>query len=117
MGVQLKRIYDPPADDDGYRVLIDRLWPRGISKDTAQLDDWLKDLAPSDELRHSFHGHPNRYDEFKAAYAAELADRAEQLDGLRARIDDGEVTLLYAAKDTTHNNAVALCEILGVTPK
>lgn len=117
MGVHLKRIYDPPSDDDGDRVLIDRLWPRGVSKDAARLDDWLKDLAPSDELRSMFHGHPDRYDEFKAAYAVELADRTEQLNDLRARIDEGDVTLLYAAKDTEHNNAVALCEILGVAPR
>lgn len=117
MGARVKRIYDPPADDDGYRVLIDRLWPRGISKADAQLDDWLKDIAPSHELRRDFHGHPEKYDEFKAAYADELNAHGGTLEALRSRIDDETVTLLFAAKDTEHNNARALCEILGVAAK
>jgi uncharacterized protein YeaO (DUF488 family) len=117
MGTQLKRIYDTPSDDDGYRVLVDRLWPRGIRKADAKIDEWLKEIAPSDELRRDFHGHPERYAEFKEAYAAELEAHARTLDELRARIEQGPLTLLYAAKDTEHNNARVLGEILGRTER
>ncbi len=104
----VKRVYDAPAPGDGTRVLVDRLWPRGIAKD--RIDLWLKDLAPSDALRHEFHGHPDRWDEFCAAYATELGSPSVQaaLAALAAERKKGPVVLLYAAKDEHRNNAVAL---------
>jgi len=106
----LKRVYDPPAAGDGTRILVDRLWPRGIAKDKAAIDLWLKEIAPSDALRHRFHGHPADWKEFCAAYAAELAAPAAQVaaKALREQMRKGPVTLLYASRDETHNNAVAL---------
>jgi uncharacterized protein YeaO (DUF488 family) len=106
----LKRIYEPPSPDDGARILVDRLWPRGVSKDKAELDLWLKDLAPSDDLRKRFHGKPDDWDAFRAAYAVELKDPVAKaaVDQLRERLRDGPVTLLYAARDEERNNAVAL---------
>lgn len=107
---QLKRIYDAPARSDGTRILVDRLWPRGIAKDKAKIDLWLKDVAPSDALRKQFHGHPEDWDDFVAAYAKELASAAAQpaVAELEALMRKGPVTLLYAARDEAHNNAVAL---------
>lgn len=104
----VKRVYEPSAPGDGTRILVDRLWPRGVSKD--RIDLWLKDIAPSDALRHEFHGHPDRWDEFCAAYATELGSAPAQaaLATLDARLKDGPVTLLYAAKDEARNNAEAL---------
>ena len=106
----VKRIYESPDADDGARILVDRLWPRGIAKDRARIDLWLKDIAPSHDLRRRFHGKPDDWDAFLAAYAAELAAEAAQaaLQELRARLRKGPVTLLYAARDEVHNNAVAL---------
>ena len=105
-----KRVYAPPSKDDGTRVLVDRLWPRGISKDAAKIDLWLKDIAPSTALRKEFHGRPDAWDAFRAAYAAELAaapagDAALELQALAKR---GRLTLLFAARDEERNNAVAL---------
>lgn len=108
---QLKRVYDAPADDDGTRVLVDRLWPRGLTKDKARIDLWLKDIAPSDALRREFHARPGRWDEFRSAYTEELKD-GEALEQLRTLCRKQRVTLLYASKDETHNNAVALRELL-----
>ena len=104
----LKRVYDPPAAEDGVRILVDRLWPRGIPR--ASVDLWLKDIAPSNELRRTFHGQPERWDAFRAAYAAELgtAPAVAALAILKDRLEAGPVTLLYAARDEEHNNAVAL---------
>ncbi|MGX5733983.1 DUF488 domain-containing protein [Bosea thiooxidans] len=104
----VKRVYDPPAPEDGTRILVDRLWPRGVSKD--RIDLWLKDIAPSDALRREFHGNPDRWEEFRAAYAAELGGASAQaaLATLDAKLKDGPVTLLYAAKDEIRNNAEAL---------
>jgi uncharacterized protein YeaO (DUF488 family) len=106
----VKRIYESPDADDGARILVDRLWPRGIAKDRARIDLWLKDIAPSHDLRRRFHGKPDDWDAFLAAYAAELAAEAAQaaVQELRARLRKGPVTLLYAARDEVHNNAVAL---------
>lgn len=108
--LKVKRIYEAPAAADGMRILVDRLWPRGIAKDKAKIDLWLKEIAPSDELRKRFHGHPEDWDAFRAAYFAELerppADAA--MKELRAHLRKGPVTLLYAARDEAHNNAVAL---------
>ena len=104
----VKRVYDPPAPTDGTRILVDRLWPRGISKD--RIDLWLRDIAPSDALRHEFHGHPDRWDEFRAAYAAELgtAPAWAAVATLDEKLEEGPVTLLYAARDEHRNNAEAL---------
>jgi uncharacterized protein YeaO (DUF488 family) len=108
--LRLKRIYEPPSAEDGARILVDRLWPRGVSRDKAELDLWLKDLAPSDALRKRFHGKPDDWEAFRAAYAVELKDSAARaaVDQLRDRLRDGPVTLLYAARDEARNNAVAL---------
>ena len=110
--VRTKRIYDPPERSDGYRVLVDRLWPRGISKQRAKLDEWAKELAPSDELRKRFHRKRESWDEFRSAYRAELEDHPNTLDHLRKRARKKRVTLLYAARDTERNNAVVLAELL-----
>ena len=106
----LKRIYDPPDAGDGTRILVDRLWPRGIAKDKARIDLWLKDVAPSYALRKRFHGKPAEWEAFCAAYAAELEGAAAQAAAqeLRDRLRKGPVTLLYAARDERRNNAVAL---------
>lgn len=106
----LKRVYEPPAAGDGTRVLVDRLWPRGIAREKARIDLWLRDIAPSDALRKRFHGKPEDWDGFRAAYAVELEDAAAQAAAaeLLERLRDGPVTLLYAARDEHRNNAVAL---------
>ena len=108
--MQLKRVYDPPANSDGTRILVDRLWPRGIAKDKAQVDLWLKDIAPSHALRKRFHGKPEDWDAFRTAYAAELmgAEAEDAVKQLRALARKGAVTLLYAARDEERNNAMAL---------
>jgi uncharacterized protein YeaO (DUF488 family) len=110
MPIRLKRAYDPPAEDDGTRVLVDRLWPRGLARHKARIDLWLRDIAPSDALRRRFHGKPDDWESFCTAYADELeAPTAKaavaELDGLARR---GAVTLLYASRDERRNNAVAL---------
>lgn len=116
MTIHTKRIYDEPAQDDGARVLVDRLWPRGISKQDAGLDHWLKEIAPSHDLRKRFHGRPESWTEFVDAYRAELSDpseeAADQLELLESLAEEGDVTLLYAAKDRDKNNAEALKKIL-----
>ena len=106
----IKRVYEPPAKNDGTRILVDRLWPRGIAKDKARIDLWLKDIAPSDGLRKRFHATPENWDEFRDAYAIELKATAAQAAAklLRDYLRRGPVTLLYAAKDATRNNAFAL---------
>ncbi|MCM2359185.1 MAG: DUF488 domain-containing protein [Geobacteraceae bacterium] len=110
--VKLKRIYDPPAPGDGRRVLVDRLWPRGISKDEARLDEWLRELAPSDGLRKWFGHDPGRWEEFRSRYREELKAQGELLERLRNESEKGTVTLLFAAKDAERNNAVVLKEML-----
>jgi uncharacterized protein YeaO (DUF488 family) len=109
-GFRVKRVYAAPAPDDGFRVLVDRLWPRGVAKERARVDLWLTDIAPSDALRRRFHGHPAKWDEFVAAYARELARAPAQAAAadLHQRVRSHSVTLLYAARDEAHNNAVAL---------
>ena len=108
--IALKRVYAPPDAGDGTRILVDRLWPRGIARDKARIDFWLKDVAPSDALRKRFHGNPDDWDAFCAAYFAELEEPAAQAAAkdLLARLRKGPVTLLYAARDERRNNAVAL---------
>jgi uncharacterized protein YeaO (DUF488 family) len=112
LDVRAKRIYDPPERDDGYRVLIDHIWPRGVSRERARLDEWARELAPSDELRKWFDHVPERFDEFRARYCDELAAQYERLDDLRRRAASGPLTVLYAARDREHNNAVVLAELL-----
>jgi uncharacterized protein YeaO (DUF488 family) len=112
MDVRLKRAYEPPAASDGYHVLIDRLWPRGVRRDEAQLDEWAKELAPSGELRRWFAHDPERFDEFRRRYTAELAAHEEKLRELRRRARNGTLTLVYGAHDKEHNDAVVLAGIL-----
>ena len=112
MTVRTKRIYDEPTEADGTRVLVDRLWPRGVSKADADLDAWLREVAPSDELRGWFDHDPEKWSAFTDRYEAELAERPEALEGLLETAREGTLTLLYAASDTDHNNAVALKAVL-----
>ena len=109
--VRIKRIYDEPAADDGYRVLIDHVWPRGVSHERARLDDWTRDLAPSDDLRRWFAHDPEKFAEFRARYRDELAGN-DALGDLAERAANGPVTILYAARDRVHNNAVVVAELL-----
>jgi uncharacterized protein YeaO (DUF488 family) len=113
MDVRMKRAYEPAAGADGYRVLVDRLWPRGVSKEEAHLDEWARELAPSSELRRWFGHDPARFEEFRRRYAAELAAHEEKLAELRQRASEGTLTLVYGARDTEHNDAVVLAEILS----
>ena len=106
--VQLKRAYEPPAGRDGFRILVDRIWPRGISKDSARIDLWLKDIAPSTELRKWFGHDSNKWTEFRKRYFRELAKNPEAVAELRQQINRRAVTLVFGANDEQHNNAVAL---------
>lgn len=111
--IKLKRVYDAAEEDDGVRVLVDRVWPRGLSKERARVDLWIKELAPSTELRKWFAHDPAKWQEFRRRYHAELAEKDEALEQLqRTCYDNPVVTLLFAAKDREHNNAVALKEYL-----
>jgi uncharacterized protein YeaO (DUF488 family) len=112
MDVRVKRAYDPPTPSDGYRVLIDRLWPRGVSRERAALDEWDRQLAPSAELRQWFGHGPNRFEEFRRRYIGELGHQRARIAELRRRAREGTVTLVYAARDTEHNDAVVLAEVL-----
>jgi uncharacterized protein YeaO (DUF488 family) len=112
MDVRLKRAYDPAEAADGYRVLVDRLWPRGVSKEKAQLDEWARELAPSSELRTWFGHDPARFDEFRRRYLEELAAHEAKLAELRERASEGTLTLVYAARDSEHNDAVVLADLL-----
>jgi uncharacterized protein YeaO (DUF488 family) len=112
--VKLKRAYEPPATDDGLRILVDRLWPRGVSKGEAHLDQWAKQLAPSRALRTWFGHDPRRWDEFRRRYRDELRVHAADLSELRRLARNGPVTLVYSARDEMHNDAVVLrSAILG----
>jgi uncharacterized protein YeaO (DUF488 family) len=112
--VRIKRAYVPPADDDGYRVLIDRLWPRGLSRNTLALDDWLKDVAPSSGLRQWFKHDPARWGAFQERYRAELSETQarEAVLALVKLARRGRVTLIYGAHDETHNDAVVLADVI-----
>jgi len=114
MAPKVKRVYEPAAAADGMRILVDRLWPRGIAKEKAKVDLWLKAIAPSNTLRKRFHAKPEKWQDFLAAYAKELeSEEAEEATKeLRRHIRKGTVTLLYAARDEEHNNAVALKALL-----
>ena len=108
--ITLKRVYDEPGPEDGTRVLVERLWPRGLSKERAHIDVWLKDIAPSDELRRWYGHDSEKFAEFRQRYEAELASETGQaaLEKLRNMAEQGPVTLVYAARDTQHTNAVVL---------
>ena len=110
--VRLKRAYEPPSPEDGTRILVDRLWPRGVSKAHAALDEWMKDIAPSTELRKWFGHDPAKWDEFRRRYAAELHQHPDLLKQLRAIARKGPVTLVYSAHDEAHNDAVELRNVL-----
>lgn len=111
--IRIKRIYEQSSREDGYRILVDRLWPRGISKDKAKIDLWLKEIAPSDNLRKWFSHDLKKWEAFKKKYTKELGEKRELLlDIKQAEKEKGTVTLLYSAKDQEHNQAVALGEIL-----
>lgn len=111
MDIKLKRAYEAPAKSDGMRILVDRLWPRGLSKARAAIDHWLKEVAPSNELRQWFGHDPERWPEFQKRYRAELKDNPA-LAELRTLARKGAVTLVYAAKDELHNQAVVLRQVL-----
>ena len=110
--VNLKRAYEPPAADDGTRILIDRLWPRGISKERAAIDQWMKDISPSTELRKWFGHDPARWNEFRRRYAQEVHKNSDLLDQLRSLARQGPITLVYSAHDEKHNDAVELRELI-----
>jgi uncharacterized protein YeaO (DUF488 family) len=106
--IRIKRVYDPPETDGGARFLVERLWPRGIKKEKLPIDGWLKDVAPSTELRRWFGHDPAKWDEFRRRYVAELAGCTEALRPIRQAARRSNVTLLYSARDTEHNSAVVL---------
>ena len=109
---KLKRIYEDADPGDGFRVLVDRVWPRGMTKQEAEIDLWIKDIAPSDDLRKWFGHDPERWDEFRRRYFQELDAMPERVDELRRKLTEGNATLLFGARDEAHNNAVALFEYL-----
>jgi uncharacterized protein YeaO (DUF488 family) len=113
MKIQIKRIYDEPGASDGRRVLVDRLWPRGVAKESAEIDEWAKDVSPSTELR-KWYGHdPAKWVKFSMDYRAELKDKKDQLAQLLDRCQERTLTLLFAAKDVTHSHAVVLKAVLA----
>ncbi len=118
MTVRLQRVYESPSAGDGVRVLVDRLWPRGLSKDRARIDVWLKEIAPSDALRKEFHRDPSRWDAFRVRYEEELDGNPDAVAILRALIAENEVvTLLYGARDERRNQAVVLRERMARNPQ
>lgn len=110
--IAIKRVYEKPEESDGFRVLVDRLWPRGLKKEAAALDAWHRELAPSDALRRWFGHDVARWPEFRRRYVAELRDKGEALEALRALVRERRLTLLFAARDEAHNDAVVLREVL-----
>ena len=112
MEIRIKRSYEPPDDDDGYRILVDRLWPRGISKEKGKIDFWPKELAPSTELQRWYSHDAEKWSEFKSRYFAELETNAELLNELLDNLGKGKVTFVYSSKELHLNNAVALKEYI-----
>jgi uncharacterized protein YeaO (DUF488 family) len=110
--VRLRRAYEPPSAEDGTRILVDRLWPRGVSRSAAAIDRWVKDIAPGTALRKWFGHDPERWEEFRRRYAAELRGHADQLAALRTAARAGPITLVFAARDERHNDAVVLRDVL-----
>jgi uncharacterized protein YeaO (DUF488 family) len=110
--IRMKRVYEPPEKSDGIRILVDRLWPRGLNKSEAQLDEWMKEIAPSGELR-KFYGHDiSKWEEFREKYLKELSSKEELVNKIIERASEGRVTLLFAVKDEEHSNAAVLKEYL-----
>lgn len=112
MPIQIKRAYDEVEEDDGYRILIDRLWPRGISKEKLQLDEWHKEIAPSTELRKWFHQNSGNFDEFRKRYRQELKNSEEEVNKLVSKAHNSLITLIYASKDRNQNHALILKEYI-----
>ena len=112
MRIEIKRVYEEPGPADGMRILVDRLWPQGLSKERARVDIWLKDIAPTTELRKWFSHDPDKWDEFQIRYRQELKSKADLLAVLKEKAAKGPVTLLYGAKDEVHNEAVVLQALL-----
>ena len=112
MTIKLKRVYEKPEKTDGTRILVDWLWPRGLTKERAALDVWLKEIAPSTELRKWFGHDPKKWKEFRRRYRAELKTHPEEIKTIRSKAQEGTVTLLYGARDQEHNEAAVLQEIL-----
>jgi uncharacterized protein YeaO (DUF488 family) len=110
--IRRKRAYEPPSPDDGRRILVDRLWPRGLRRADAAIDRWLKEIAPSTELRRWFGHDPDRWEEFRRRYRAELSAHSDLLAELRSLARRGPLTLVYSARDEDHNDAVVLHEVL-----
>ena len=110
MAIKIKRVYAEPSDEDGKRILVDRLWPRGLSKEKAQVDLWLKEIAPSTQLRKWFDHDPSKWAEFKQRYLIELQANGEAVQALKEELKKGNVTLVYGAKDEEHNDAIVLQE-------
>lgn len=110
--IQVKRVYDKPSRNDGRRILVDRIWPRGLSRDKAQVDEWVKDVAPSSELRRWFKHDPDKWPEFKNRYFSELDGNSDAVAALKDHCKAGKVTLVFGAKEERYNNAVALAEYL-----
>ena len=113
MKIMVKRVYEEPAQEDGSRILVDRLWPRGLTKQKAKIDLWLKEIAPSTELRKWFGHDPEKWKEFRKRYYKELKMKSEQIDILKEYQRKGAVTLVYGAKDKEHNEALVLKELLN----
>jgi len=112
MKIGIKRVYDPPEPEDGQRILVDRLWPRGVSRQKASVDAWLKSIAPSDALRKWFQHEPEKWERFQTRYISELESNPQALKELEDLLERGRVTLLYAARESRYNNAVVLKRFL-----
>jgi uncharacterized protein YeaO (DUF488 family) len=110
--IKIKRVYEAPRDEDGVRILVDRLWPRGVSKDEARIDKWMKEIAPSDKLRKWFGHDPKKWRQFKDRYGKELKGKTDLIEELRGTSKRCTLTLVYSAKDQLHNQAVVLKQIL-----
>jgi uncharacterized protein YeaO (DUF488 family) len=113
MNIKLKRVYEKPDKKDGFRILVDRLWPRGLTKEKAGVDLWLKDIAPTTELRKWFNHDPEKWSDFQKKYLKELKENKEAVSELKEHLKKGPVTLLYAAKDEEHNEALVLKHYLS----
>lgn len=111
--MNIKRVYEEPEKSDGYRILVDRMWPRGLTKEKAAVDLWLKDIAPSTELRKWFGHDPAKWQEFRKRYKQELKENKESVSDLEKALGKGKVTLVYGAKDKEHNQALVIKEVFG----
>ena len=115
--IKIKRIYNAPAEDDGFRILVDRLWPRGLTKEKAKVDLWLKEIAPSDQLRKWYAHDPKKWAEFRTKYFKDLGTKRELVNQIVQKMKEGDVTLLYSSKEEKINNAVALKEYIAKKKK